>query len=112
MAEKRLTSQDLIYASTALRQAARISEKQASDPTFHSSRETFRHAMRVKDELAAKFDRFAKRMRAWRSTRYQSERFRHWISLPLLTGVRSGAIGHGQAACNEAIGKLPTTPDR
>ena len=62
MAEERLTRQDLIYAATALRQAARISEKQSSDPTFHSSRKTFRHAMQVKDELAAKFDRIAKGM--------------------------------------------------
>lgn len=63
MAEERLTRQDLIYAATALRQAARISERQAGDPTFHSCRETFRHAMQVKDELAAKFDRIAQRMR-------------------------------------------------
>lgn len=63
MAEERLTAQDLIYAATALRQSARISERRAADPTFHSTRETFLHAMQSQDALAAKFDRIAKRMK-------------------------------------------------
>lgn len=63
MPAERLTSQDLIYAATALRQSARTYEKRAADPAFHSCRETFLHTMRVNDDLAAKLDRIAKCMK-------------------------------------------------
>jgi hypothetical protein len=62
MAEERTTRQDLIYAATALRQSARIAEKRAQDPTFHSSRTIFEHQAESEDALAAKLDRIAKRM--------------------------------------------------
>jgi hypothetical protein len=54
-----LTAQDLIYAATALRAAARRTEERAADPTFHASKVIFEDAARAKDELARKMDRVA-----------------------------------------------------
>ena len=61
MADPRLqfTSQDLLYAATALRQQARWSERQAADPQNGSTREIFNTAARSQDELAEKFQRIA-----------------------------------------------------
>ena len=58
-----LTRQDLIYAAAALRQAARLAERQAADPSFTSMRATFERSAREHDTLAAKFDRIAKHMK-------------------------------------------------
>jgi hypothetical protein len=49
-----LTAQDLIYAAKALRQSARIAEREAADPEFTSVRATFERAAREQDALAAK----------------------------------------------------------
>jgi hypothetical protein len=59
-----LTAQDFTYAATALRALARRAEGQATDLTFHASRETFGEAVKTYDELAAKRDRIAKRLSA------------------------------------------------
>jgi hypothetical protein len=63
MPDEKLTAQDLIYAAKALRQAAVASEKQAQDPAFISSRDIFESAAKGEREVAAKFERLAKRMR-------------------------------------------------
>jgi hypothetical protein len=54
-----LSFQELIYAATALRQQARWSEKQASDPQFGTTREVFANSARAQYELAAKIQRIA-----------------------------------------------------
>jgi len=63
MLEERLTRQDLIYAATALRQSARLAEKQSKDPGLTSMRLTFARLAETRDALAAKFDRIAGQMK-------------------------------------------------
>ena len=58
-----LTRQDLTYVAGALRQAARLAEKQASNPGLTSMKAVFERAAREQDALARKFDRIAGRMR-------------------------------------------------
>lgn len=57
-----LTAQDLTYAATALRAAARRAQGQAADPAFHASREVFRDAAGAYDALAEKLDRMAEKL--------------------------------------------------
>jgi hypothetical protein len=57
--EERLTAQHLIYAASALRKAARTSEKNAVGPTFLSNRDAFEREARVRDGLGAKFEGIA-----------------------------------------------------
>jgi hypothetical protein len=62
MAEE-LTRQELIYVANALRQAARLAEKQAADPGFTSMRRVFERSAMDQDALSDKVERIAKRMR-------------------------------------------------
>lgn len=55
-----LTKQDLIFAAHALRVSAGVSEKQAENPAFFSSRDIFLQAAKDQRELAQKFDQVAK----------------------------------------------------
>lgn len=55
-----LTKQDLIFAAHALRVSAGVSEKEAENPAFFSSRDIFLGAAKSQRELAQKFDRVAK----------------------------------------------------
>jgi hypothetical protein len=57
-----LTSQDLIYAAHALRVAASLDEKKATEDVFFSSREIFLKAAQSQRKLADKLTRVAERM--------------------------------------------------
>lgn len=57
-----LTSQELLYAATALRAEARRAEQQAADPAYQSSRRIFEDSARVYDALAAKLTRIAEQL--------------------------------------------------
>lgn len=52
-----LTSQELIYAASALRAEARRAERQAADPQSEPCRALFESAAEVYDELARKIAR-------------------------------------------------------
>ena len=54
-----LAAQDLIYAATALRAAARCSAERGADPLYGSTQEVFRRAARGTEELAKKIQRIA-----------------------------------------------------
>lgn len=57
---EKLTKQDLIFAAHALRVSATVSEQQAENPAFFSSRDIFLGAAKSQRELAQKFERVAK----------------------------------------------------
>lgn len=57
---EKLTKQDLIFAAHALRVSANVSQQQAENPAFFSSRDIFLGAARSQRELAEKFERVAK----------------------------------------------------
>ncbi len=57
-----LTAQELIYAASALRAEARRAERQASDPSFHASRQIFEDSAKAYDELAGKFTQIAEQL--------------------------------------------------
>jgi hypothetical protein len=58
----RLTAQDYIYAASALRAEAVRAQEWAKDPAQGASRQIYERAAVVYRELAAKFDRIAKRL--------------------------------------------------
>lgn len=57
-----ITAQELHYAASALRAAARRAESQAADPNFESCRAIFEQAARAYDKLAGKLPRIAERL--------------------------------------------------
>ncbi len=59
---EKLTTQDLIFAASALRVSAIVSEQRAEEPGFFSSRDIFLRAAKDERELAEKFERVAKVM--------------------------------------------------
>lgn len=57
-----ISAQELHYAASALRAAARRAEVQAADPNFESCRALFEQAAVAYDELAGKLTRIATRL--------------------------------------------------
>lgn len=57
-----LSTQELVYAASALRAEARRAERQAADPTFHASRAIFEESAQVYDALAGKLTRIAEQL--------------------------------------------------
>lgn len=57
---EKLTKQDLIFAAHAFRVSAGVSQQQAENPAFFSSRDIFLGAAKSQRELAEKFERVAK----------------------------------------------------
>ena len=57
-----LTTQELTYAATALRELEYRNAQQAADPQYQGSRAMFEHAAKVYDELAGKLTRIAEKI--------------------------------------------------
>ncbi len=58
-----LTTQELIYAASALRAEARRAERQAADPQYESVRSLFEDAAKIYDALAGKLTWIAERVK-------------------------------------------------
>lgn len=59
-----LSSQDLIYAATALRVEAHLTEQRAQEPRYGSTCRVFKEAAAHKRELAERVQRIAEMVRA------------------------------------------------
>ncbi|MGH8290626.1 MAG: hypothetical protein ACREV7_16670 [Steroidobacteraceae bacterium] len=88
-----LTSQELVYAATALRAEARRAAQQAADPAFHASRVIFEDSALVYDALAGKLTRIAEQLtRAPRTRIIARSNPKRGAAMPTLPNVKRESL--------------------